>query len=252
MGELLDFSVYAKEDLDLDHVKIARRVAAADASVDHGEIGCELSANAGRADLIASMTLGVKVAKVPRGKAIYGKSLDQVRSSALGGFAKISTDLRPNLRKIFEFANACGGARSNTTITRTCRPAGKEVRSPENCSIRIQGRSALNIAELSSAQIANVTSYTIEIPRGTSLVTNLPETRIGIFRDVRVDFDIRSASSPSVTRVFWNFPSAESLEFTGTRFRGTVVASDASVRVRGQTGDAGFWVRELKASDSNW
>jgi choice-of-anchor A domain-containing protein len=58
--------------------------------------------------------------------------------------------------------------------------------------------------------------------------------------------------SPSEPRIFWNLPSADSLEFTGTQFRGYVIALDATTEIRGQSGEGGYWVRELRAKDSNW
>lgn len=255
MGELLDFSVYVKEDLNLDRVNVSKRVAATDACVQHAVIGDALPASSNRADLAVAQVLGVNVAKIPHGKATYGKTLDKVRSSALGGFVKEPSDMASNLRKILDFSNGCDRVLPNTTVTRACRhPSASlsEARSPEICTLTIRGGSALNVATLSAPEIANVTTYVIDIPAGTTLVTNFPENRIAIFRGVHVRFAPRAAESPTVSRLFWNFPAADSVELTGTRFRGTVVAPDASVRVSGQSGEAGFWVRELKATDSNW
>lgn len=247
----MDFAVYVREDLKLDRVNVGKRVAATDACVQHGELGGALPANAGRIDLIAAQTLGVNVEKIPNGKATYGKSIEKVRSSALGGFAKASADLRADLRRISDFSKACGAKTGNTKINRTCR-AAKESRSPEVCTLEIKGESSLNLAELSPAQIANVATFVVDIPKGTSLVTNLSRNSVAVFRGVEVKLSARCAESPGKTRIFWNFPAGDRLEFTSTRFRGTVVAPDAGVSVCGQKGDAGFWVRELNGTDSSW
>jgi len=242
-----------KEDFRSDDTDVSRRVAAHYACFQHGKVGSALRADATRADIATVAELGLNVAKIPNGKATYGKSLDRVRSSALGGFSKVSLDLRANLRKIFEFSNACGGMPTNTGISRTCRTVPKFAESPghEVCTIEIAGESALNIAELSAADIANVTTYVIDIPSGSTLVTNLPRIENAAFRKVEVRFVARIANGDS-TRLFWNFPVGDRLEFTGTKFRGTIVSPDGNVNVCDQKGEAGFWVRELVANDSSF
>lgn len=255
LGELLDFAVYVKEDVNLDRVNVGKRVAGADVCVQHGQVGVSMPLDASRADLAASSALGVNVVKIPHGKATYGKTLDKVRSSAKGGFVLAPTDLAANFRRIHGLSSSCDRASPNTQVKRECRRVPdpfSAAKSPEICTLTIWGDSAVNVADLTSAQIANVAVFVIDIPAGTSLVTNLPETRIGIFRGVMVKFGPREELNSNSPPIFWNFPAADSLEFTATRFRGTIIAPDASVKVAGQVGEAGFWARELKSTDSNW
>ncbi len=246
LGDLLDYAVYLGGDLRTNHVDISRRVAASYVCFQHGQVGGALPSDANRIDLASAGELGVNVSKIPHGKATFGSTLTKVRSSALGGFTQASTDLHTNLRKIFEFSNACGGTPTNTTITRTCRNAATQV-----CTVTITGRAAgLNVAELTALQVSNTTTYVIDIPAGSALVTNLPQHRIAIFRGVNIVFSPRASGTSR--QVYWNFPSARSMEFTGTKFRGTVVAPDADITVCGQDGEAGYWAQNLNGTDSNW
>jgi choice-of-anchor A domain-containing protein len=246
LGDLLDYAVYLGGDLRTDHVDISRRVAASYACFQHGQVGRALPNDPSRIDLASAGELGVNVSKILHGKATYGTTLTNVRSTALGGFDRASTDLHTNLRKLFEFSNACGGTPTNTTITRTCRNAATQV-----CTIKITGQAAgVNVAELSPLQVTDTTTYVIDIPAGSTLVTNLPHHRIALFRGVSVVFSTRAASSGH--SVYWNFPSANAMEFTGTKFHGTVVAPDADITVSGQDGEAGFWAQNLSGTDSNW
>ncbi len=248
LGDLLDYALYVTGDLRLDHVNVAKRVAANYACVQHGEIGGGLAANANRVDLASAGQLGVNGMKIAHGKVTFGSTLERVRSTALGGFAKGPTDLHANLRTILDFAKGCASAPTNAGITRTCRHGSAEV-----CTIRITGENpGVNIAELSPLQIANVTTYVIDVPKGSTLVTNLPLNTVAIFRNVEVTFAARSAPTPGSGNLFWNFPVADGLEFTGTKFRGIVVAPDAAVKVACQDGEGGFWVRELSGTESRW
>jgi choice-of-anchor A domain-containing protein len=231
--------------LQLDHVNVGNRVAATDACVQRGSIGTGLSSNASRVDLAIAQTLSAKQIKVTHGKATYGKSIDQSGSSAFGGFVKAPYSLSADLTKILDFSKACGSAKPNTTVKKTCRPI--ESFSPQICTIRITGTSReVNIAELSAAQIANVSTFLVDLPAGGALVTNLPENRIAVFRGVAVDFE-NAAAGP----IFWNFPSADNLEFSGTQFQGTVIAPDGAAKVCDQQGDAAFWVHDFNGTTSN-
>ena len=246
LGDLLDYAVYLGGDLRTDHVDISRRVAASYACFQHGEVGGALPSDPNRIDLASAGELGVNVSKIPHGKATYGSTLVKVRSTALGGFALASTDLHADLRKIFEFSNACGGIHPNATITRTCRNAAIQI-----CTVTITGRSAgLNVAELTALQVTDTSTFVIDIPAGSTLVTNLPQHRIAIFRGVNVVFSNRAAGSSR--QVYWNLPSAKAMEFTGTKFHGTIVAPDADIAISGQDGEAGFWAQNLNGTDSNW
>jgi len=253
VAPLLDYSAYVKNDLKTDHVDFSRRVVAGYVCAQHGSVGTALAGEATRVDLASAGVLGANHLKVPRGKATYGTTLDSVSSTALGGFSKAPTDLGANLRKILDFSNGCAKAPTNAKVIRTCRHAGADPRSPEICTVRIKGEDPrLNIAELAPAQLLNTTVYVVDVPAGSALVTNLAESRIAIFRGVEVQFAPRTASAPVGGRTYWNFPAADRLEFTGTVFHGTVVSPDADVTVAGQSGEAGFWVRGLNATDSNW
>lgn len=255
LGDLLSYSAYITDYLKTDAVTLAKRAAAGTVCFQHGKVGNTLPNDAARVDLAAVGDLGVNKSKVLHGRATYGKTLDNVGSSAFGGFAKAPLDMRANIRKIGDFSEGCEKTPATAKIERKCKTATLAMTeiamSPQTCTIRIIGqKTGLNVAEITAAELSNVTKFVIDIPAGADLVTNLPQNRIAVFRGVEVTFATRS--QPSVGRIFWNFPAATAIELTGTKFRGTVVAPDAKVDVCGQDGESGVWARELEGRDSNW
>jgi choice-of-anchor A domain-containing protein len=248
IGDLNTYSALVREDLNLKGVITRKRVAAADALVHGAIIGRKLAVDATRPDLATTQTLGVRGALICHGKATYGSSIERKRSSARGGFENSALDLSSELQTLSDFSEACRVRSTNTTVERKCKHSGRR----EKCTVTIRGENPLNIAELSTAEIENVRKYVIDIPSGSSLVTNLPETQDATFKGVKVRFTRRSRTANAAPRIYWNFPAGDRLNFKGTCFRGTIVAPDANVNVAGQHGESAYWVRELKAAGSSW
>lgn len=258
VGGFLDYSVLAKEDLWLENIAIGGRVGATDAAITSAEIGTRLHSTRDRIDLAAAQTLRVTSVRVPHGKVTYGRSIENARSTALGGFSQREFDVKEQFAEIEKFLKSCGKVSGNTKIKRECRKStegcvedSREGSSPENCTLTITGEKSLNFAELSPAQILNVKTFVIDIPKGASLVTNFPENHVAVFRGVAVKTSGRMDESPARASIFWNFPAADALEFGQTKFRGIVVAPGASVKIERQVGEAGFWTRTLGGVDSN-
>lgn len=252
LGDLPGYAVYTKEDLKLSDVSVSRRAAASDAVISRSVVGLLLNPDAKRADLQTMHDLDVHTVGIPKGKATYGTSLSNKKSTALGGFAKAAFSMTANFHALTLFSNGCEKAAANATVHRTCvsipAPSGEESK-PQVCTLHFKGTNqTLNIADVPSPLLTGVNIVSVEVPAGSTLVANFSDVRTAKFTGVVVVFP-KDVAPPTA---YWNFPNAEDLHFKKTLIRGTVIAPHAEVKIDTQAGDANFWSRTLDGAKSVW
>lgn len=286
LGRATSYSIFAKNDADVCDTKLRKRVAAADASLKTSEVGLGLSADATRADLIASHDLDLNCVKAPNGKGIYGRSLDDKKSTALGGFAKVSgIDFTDDWKAVLAFSSACADARLNATVTKTCTSASRakltmkssgefsiesddeefgvldvlpepdaessafDSPGPKVCTLTITGTdSRVNIANITPNTISGVNIIQVNIPAGSSVVANLLTVQKALWKGV----EVRAAAGVSADQIYWNLPKGEKFDFDRTKMLGTIVSPKAKFGISKNVGMGAFWGCNVKATTSSW
>jgi choice-of-anchor A domain-containing protein len=216
LGAATDFNAFLFDDLMVSNSDIEGRVAVGDhATLQNYGLGTKLPSSAGtRDDLNTGGDLDFTNGQVYFGNIVHGGAGDlksvgtpngTVRQQAgVLDFAAIEQDLTAK--------SAAWGdlAATGTTKFRYGR-------------LMVRGTDpALNVFTVTSGQLVSANSLTITAPAGATVLLNVP----GAHPEGH-HFGLR-LRGPDAGHILWNFPDAESVEFSGVGLKGSMLAPAAA------------------------
>jgi choice-of-anchor A domain-containing protein len=216
LGAAVDFNAFLFDDLTVSNSDIEGRVAVGDhATIQNYGLGTKLPNSAGtRDDLITGGDLDFTNGQVYFGNIVHGGAGNLKSVGTPNGTVRQQTgalDFAAIEQDLTDKAAAWGDlAATGTTRFRYGR-------------LMLRGTDpSLNVFTIMPAQLSTAHSLTIMAPAGSTVLLNIPGTH-----PEGHNFGLR-LRGPDAGHLLWNFPDAETVEFSGVGLKGSILAPAAA------------------------